>query len=105
MGRLIDADALFKYNGRSLSDAVKYGNKDAEQQEWSYSTMMMYEIAEEIDNAPTVDAVPVVRCGECVYCDPETMHCDHPMSTALPVSRKATDYCSYGERREVADNG
>lgn len=59
--RLIDADALFKYNGRSISDAVKYGNKDAEQQEWSYSTMMMYEIAYEIDNAPTVDAVPVVH--------------------------------------------
>lgn len=59
--RLIDADALFQYNGHSLSDAVKYGNKDAEQQEWSYSTMMMYEIADEIDDAPTIDAVPVVH--------------------------------------------
>ena len=49
--RLIDADALLEqYN---LKDATKYGNKDAEQQAHSYSTMMLYEIADMIDGAPT----------------------------------------------------
>ena len=49
--RLIDADALLeKYN---LKDATKYGNKDAEQQAHSYSTMMLYEIADMIEDAPT----------------------------------------------------
>lgn len=49
--RLIDADALLElYN---LKDATKYGNKDAKQQEHSYSTMMMYEIADMIEDAPT----------------------------------------------------
>lgn len=49
--RLIDADALLEqYN---LNDATKYGNKDAEQQAHSYSTMMMYEIADMIEDAPT----------------------------------------------------
>ena len=49
--RLIDADALLEqYN---LKDATKYGNKDAEQQEHSYSTMMLYEIADMIEDAPT----------------------------------------------------
>ena len=49
--RLIDADALLeKYN---LKDATKYGNKDAEQQAHSYSTMMLYEIADMIESAPT----------------------------------------------------
>ena len=47
MSRLIDADALFNQKYK-LSDAVKYGNKDAEQQHFSYSTLMMYEIADEI---------------------------------------------------------
>ena len=51
MSRLIDADALLEqYN---LKDATKYGNKDAEQQAHSYSTMMLYEIADMIEGAPT----------------------------------------------------
>ena len=49
--RLIDADALLEqYN---LKDVTKYGNKDAEQQAHSYSTMMLYEIADMIESAPT----------------------------------------------------
>ena len=51
MARLIDADALLEQY--SLNDATKYGNKDAEQQAHSYSTMMMYEIADMIEDAPT----------------------------------------------------
>lgn len=51
MSRLIDADALLEqYN---LKDATKYGNKDAEQQAHSYSTMMLYEIADMIEDVPT----------------------------------------------------
>ena len=51
MERLIDADALLEqYN---LKDATKYGNKDAEQQAHSYSTMMLYEIADMIEDVPT----------------------------------------------------
>ena len=48
---MIDADALLEqYN---LKDATKYGNKDAEQQAHSYSAMMLYEIADMIEDAPT----------------------------------------------------
>ena len=57
-----------------------------------------------ISNTPTMDAVPVVRCRECNHCDPENYHCDHPMSTAAPLRRKPDDFCSYGERKEGADN-
>ena len=49
--RLIDADALLDQYG--LKDATKYGNKDAEQQAHSYSTLMLYEIADMIEDAPT----------------------------------------------------
>lgn len=51
-GRLIDADLIAKQYG--LDDATKYGNKNAKQQDFSYSTMMMYEIADMIDNAETI---------------------------------------------------
>lgn len=51
MGRMIDADALMEnYN---LKDATKYVNRDAEQQAHSYNTLMMYEIADMIEDAPT----------------------------------------------------
>lgn len=33
-----------------LKDCTKYGNKDAEQQEKSYSTMMMYEVADLVED-------------------------------------------------------
>lgn len=48
---------------------------------------------------PTADVTEVVRCWECVHCDPNNKHCDHPMGTTLPLSRKESDYCSYGERK------
>lgn len=47
-GRLIDADSLFSwFDGESR---VKYPIKDGKQ----YDTMMIYEIFDEIDNAPTI---------------------------------------------------
>ena len=83
--RLIDGNALMD---EANSDGA-YGYVDAKQ----------------ISEAPTIDAVPVVRCWDCNHCDPENHHCDHPMSTAAPLSRKPDDFCSYGERKEGADNG
>lgn len=53
MADLIDRDALLKDMG--LTDAVKYGNKNAEQQYRSYSTWMSYEIADSIRDAPAVN--------------------------------------------------
>ena len=49
--RLIDADALLEQY--DLKDATKYGNKNEEQKEHSYRTLMLYEIADMIEDAPT----------------------------------------------------
>ena len=57
------------------------------------------------DELPAADVAPVVRCRECKHCDPENYHCDHPMGTAAPLRRKPDDFCSYGDRKEGADNG
>ena len=48
-----------------------------------------------IEQAPTVDAVPVVRCRECKHYDGKWM-CK---ISGVP-SRKPNDFCSYGERKE-----
>ena len=84
--RLIDADALISYIDECSQEGrfrVYYG----------YAKSF-------IDDAPTIDAVPVVRCRECKPCDPENYHCDHPMGTAAPLKRKPDDFCSYGERKD-----
>ena len=57
-----------------------------------------------IEQAPSVEAVPVVFCRDCKHCDPENHHCDHHMGTAAPLRRKPDDFCSYGDRKECADN-
>lgn len=41
-----------------LKDCTKYGNKDAEQQEKSYSTMMMYEVTDLVE-----DLIDIVNKG------------------------------------------
>ena len=65
-----------------LSDCTKYGNKDAEQQKNSYSTMMMYEVADLVD-----DLIEIVKqeaeqyeecykdCGDCEAYNKEKHHC------------------------------
>lgn len=93
MSRLIDADELFNWGDKKLKDAVKYGNKSGEQHDWSFSTLMMYEIADEVNDAPTVDAVPVVRCRDCEHWD----------DTWCDINEdyfEDDDFCSYGERKE-----
>ena len=47
-----DVDALKTSYG--LECATKYGNESKEQLENSYSTMMLYEIADMLDYAPTI---------------------------------------------------
>ena len=53
MTRLIDADKLLKSYG--LETATKYPIGDGH----GYDTLMLYEIRDMIENAPTVDAVPL----------------------------------------------
>ena len=88
--RLIDANAFLKdiLTAGIGKTIIEYSESD---------------IGYMIRKRPTVDAVEVVRCRECKHCDPENHHCDHPMSTAAPLSRKPDDFCSYGERKEGAD--
>ena len=61
-------------------------------------------LIELIEKAPTIDAVPVVRCLECKWWheDDDVGHCDNP--DGLDNYAKPDDFCSYGERKEGADN-
>lgn len=61
-------------------------------------------IKEMIDSAPTIDAVPVVRCKACKWWKKnyswstgEFMVC---VREAYEPLRNGEDFCSYGERRD-----
>ena len=82
--RLIDADVLLEQY--SLKDATKYGNKDAEQQAHSYSTMMLYEIADMIEDAPTAyDTDKVVEQLEEYREEMEQFKCGGMLSDMIEV--------------------
>ena len=97
--RLIDADifeSVLDFADSDVCEESPDGDCD-----FGFSRENIRELLRDI---PAVDAVHVVRCRECNHCDPENYHCDHPMSTAAPLRRKPDDFCSYGERKEGADN-
>ena len=60
----------------------------------------------DIEAAPTVDAVPVVRCRECRY---RFKNNGHDKSGCPIIDANIwmddDDFCSHGERKEGADNG
>lgn len=60
-------------------------------------------IAKEIiRNAPTVDAVPVVRCKDCVYSQSAKINKKgYRICPASHMEITDDDFCSYGERRDV----
>ena len=58
-----------------------------------------------VNDAPTIDAVEVVRCKDCKFGDwdsepDDAMVC---MRTKDGFWRSGNDFCSFGERKEGAD--
>ena len=94
MGRLIDADRameIVRNQGIAHPNAYHLTN---------YATLILRE-------APTVDAVEVVRCRECKFGDwdsepNDAMVC---MRTKDGFWVSGNDFCSRGKRKEGADNG
>ena len=84
--RLIDADALKTI--RSIQSADY--NSIETIQHW-------------IDNAPTIDAVPVVRCKDCKrsewYTGANRKHLCYCIEHGSS-GHNENDYCSYGERKD-----
>ena len=101
--RTIDADALMEtvFNDVVLVDGEVKG--------------VGLILAETVDNAPTIDAVPVVRCRECKHrytenC-PMYFHDFYWLEGYGEYVDDDTDhteddyFCPKGERKEGADNG
>ena len=90
------SDLLENYG---LKNAVKYGNKTEEQQHNSYSTLMLYEVADMILDAPAVDAVEVVRCNDCEHYN------GHRWCLYIGDAVQDYDFCSYGRKMDAEVEG
>ena len=108
--RLIDADVLLE-----SGICAEYGYNDN-----GLLLIPMRDVTNSIRNAPTIDAVPVVRCRECKYWgdeDGKLQNSDGVLFARCKVHNylidgrhtgwcpTENDFCSYGERKEGADNG
>ena len=97
--RLIDADIF--------ASELEFADADVCEEfpdsycEFGFSRERIRELLQDI---PTVDAVPVVRCRECKWWqeDDDIGHCDNP--DGLDNYAKPEDFCSYGKRKGGADN-
>lgn len=88
--RLIDADEF-----EAALENTEYDISPAYEPD-GYSHKLICEVLEE---TPTVDAVPVVRCKDCKYYKPDEFECGCDFAGGLPYV-KADDFCSYGQRRD-----
>ena len=99
--RLIDAKA-----GKKVFSAI------AQPAEYKGVIHMVVPISE-IDKLPTVDAVPVVRCRECMHWKPTGSKAGNSFSDMEYIGgceftnycRRESDFCSYGERKDSDGNG
>ena len=100
--RLIDADWVLEHTkAYELSD-----------EDWSVTGGTAIRLIHNaIDQAPTVDAVPVVRCRECKHLNVVNRkelyaHCPKTNTVFLPFELDTREhFCSLGERKEGVDNG
>ena len=63
-------------------------------QDWTSSQIVTL-----LENAPTINAVPVVRCRECRYWS-EDGRCDPPQNGLIREYTRPDDFCSYGEEAD-----
>ena len=92
--RLIDADALMA----QLGIAHECVNCSDKMQAFCDAHPDFGSTCELVCEAPTVDAVKVVRCGKCKYRDTVIQYCG-----MVDLIRRNDDwYCADGERKEVS---
>ena len=115
-GRLIDADAL---RFEIINKPSEFKATEATIDFLTGLSKRTHEVLDILDESQTIDAVPVVRCRECEYwgdedgkllrsdgvifarCKAHNYLIDGRHTGWCPTEN---DFCSYGERKEFADN-
>lgn len=101
--RLIDADQMAVDESEAYMSAQVQITDDLK---WLVNFAAHSKIQMLIADTPTVDAVPVVRCKECVHYDMGVclkIYSDGNTHPEAWQNRRTEDFCSYGERKEGAE--
>ena len=88
MPRLINAEKLAEYKASGVSDLTEW------QQGWNDALDFV------INEVPTIDAEPVVRCKDCKWGTPHPEDDEYIKCFKLCTTFYSWRYCSWGERRE-----
>ena len=89
--RLIDANSLLRHK-RKMSGA-DFGGEF-----WDEAVLIS-----DIKNAPTVDAVEVVRCRECDHKTHDGSGRPYCWQLKMYLNKELDFFCKYGKRKEGAD--
>lgn len=92
--RLVDADALKDH----LEDLRSYTALGKEHAYYRGETNALKIAIRNVENAPTVDAVPVVRCKDCKHFF-NLYDSKHGSCTRTGVWCSAEEFCSDGKRK------
>jgi hypothetical protein len=84
----IDADAVEK----QAYDDVHY---HAELEDWEFDVVTHY-----LGLAPTIDAVPVVRCKDCEHRSYDGNDKPYCLKLEMYLNKELDFFCSYGERKD-----
>lgn len=96
MARLIDADAAKLTANDYVMFRCQLGG--------------LVDVVEFLNDMPTVDAVPVVRCKDCKHYRPQkkSAHWENRANycnRVVTIKTQPDDFCSYGERKDGDGNG
>ena len=98
--RLIDADQMAVDESEAYMSTQVQITDDLK---WLVNFAAHSKIQSLIADTPTVDAVPVVRCKDCkYYYECGVNFCDR---LGMDCPGDSDFFCSYGERKDGADNG
>ena len=94
MARLIDADAAKLTANDYVMFRCQLGG--------------LVDVVEFLNDMPTVDAVPIVRCKDCKHYRPQkkSAHWEdraNYCNRIVTIKVQPYDFCSYGERKEGAN--
>lgn len=89
-GYIVVDELLDVLNSQACADWL------SEQEEYTPASIVEHAL----ETLPTVDAVPVIRCKDCKYRDPEDKKCDCGHDIIWQLPRHDDWYCADAEREE-----
>ena len=101
--RLIDADELKEQLKQCYENVVKWRGQTFYREKANDEVAAYLDAIRTVNNAPTVDAIPVVRCKDCKWAEDAgyagCLYCNHPDGRNT-IFALMEDFCNCGVRKD-----